>query len=250
MVLQEYVLCFNPRPLCRERHKLSTYLPTNYTFQSTPPMQGATVLRNAIIYNVYVSIHAPYAGSDSVYLFPVPNLWVSIHAPYAGSDKHDRMPSGNPHRFQSTPPMQGATGDRQPVLPHAWVSIHAPYAGSDGNKRKIQNSLYSFNPRPLCRERPYGYGNCDGNTWFQSTPPMQGATACLCMEERSISVSIHAPYAGSDPSAFTFPLDQGVSIHAPYAGSDSIGRSFWSNYRSFNPRPLCRERQREQSVKE
>ena len=57
----------------------------------------------------YVSIHAPYAGSDSVYLFPVPNLGVSIHAPYAGSDTLPQCPT---------------------VYRHI-VSIHAPYAGSD-----------------------------------------------------------------------------------------------------------------------
>ena len=158
----------------------------------------------------------------------VPRVSVSIHAPYAGSDG---VPFGATRIcfvFQSTPPMQGAT-NMIACLP---------------------GILTGFNPRPLCRERQETANQFSHMLGFQSTPPMQGATACLCMEERSISVSIHAPYAGSDPSAFTFPLDQGVSMHAPYAGSDSIGRSFWSNYRGFNPRPLCRERQREQSVKE
>ena len=34
------------------------------TFQSTPPMQGATALNKITNYIVAVSIHAPYAGSD------------------------------------------------------------------------------------------------------------------------------------------------------------------------------------------
>ena len=34
------------------------------------------------------------------------------------------------------------------------VSIHAPYAGSDGDEYTVFGEIASFNPRPLCRERP------------------------------------------------------------------------------------------------
>ena len=56
---------FNPRSLCRER--LFGYLTLDCVnkFQSTLPMQGAT--QAAYLKNCpsYISIHAPYAGSDS-----------------------------------------------------------------------------------------------------------------------------------------------------------------------------------------
>ena len=55
---------FNPRSLCRER-----------------PMDCASFFPGAI------SIHAPYAGSDTVYFLIVIYREISIHAPYAGSDR-------------------------------------------------------------------------------------------------------------------------------------------------------------------
>ena len=78
-----------------------------------------------------------------------------------------------------------------------------------------------FNPRPLCRER-------------------RRLPAC---SSNRILVSIHAPYAGSDPdSGDIIPLFT-VSIHAPYAGSDSYPGNLSLYLFGFNPRPLCRERQ-------
>ena len=78
---------------------------------------------------------------------------------------------------------------------------------------------------------------------FQSTPPMQGATNLDFNIFYGDSVSIHAPYAGSD-DAYLKILGAlvDVSIHAPYAGSD-ISRLLWTTgMLRFNPRPLCRER--------
>ena len=61
-------------------------------FQSTPPMQGATIQRLLKHFTVYVSIHAPYAGSDNIPGRSISvSRYVSIHAPYAGSDyKRDK----------------------------------------------------------------------------------------------------------------------------------------------------------------
>ena len=58
--------------------------------------------------------------------------YVSIHAPYAGSDGYTLNTISGMLGFQSTPPMQGATY-RGTTLGHMAidVSIHAPYAGSD-----------------------------------------------------------------------------------------------------------------------
>ena len=168
---------FNPRPLCRERlkdlrhhidgHRVSIHAPYagsdsgsaassggSHEFQSTPPMQGATLLRYWNEFIGFVSIHAPYAGSD----------FINGTADISGAG------------FQSTPPMQGATHCFPVLLNYLHVSIHAPYAGSDVNIVKIvlrrlrfqstppmqgatilcyrQTSRYHrFNPRPLCRER-------------------------------------------------------------------------------------------------
>ena len=55
--------------------------------------------------------------------------------------------------FQSTPPMQGATGKSAYLARKNAVSIHAPYAGSDETFCSCTSSSVGFNPRPLCRER-------------------------------------------------------------------------------------------------
>ena len=192
------------------------------TFQSTPPMQGATARI------------APLTSFSSC---------VSIHAPYAGSDLLNRDPFVRQHLFQSTPPMQGATIDTINKRIDIYVSIHAPYAGSDGIRRSDHRCACSvsihapyagsdhdtficdivvacFNPRPLCRERPECAALNELYCMFQSTPPMQGATTGRCF---GLNTRI-------------------VSIHAPYAGSDQVNRCLHFLCRGFNPRPLCRER--------
>ena len=130
--------------------------------------------------------------------------------------------------FQSTPPMQGATFSAVYSSVAAMnVSIHAPYAGSDLMRSAECQRKHSFNPRPLCRERPASGGSMTRSGWFQSTPPMQGATRDVCVEFVVHRVSNHAPYAGSDTILFFhLPHKPDVSIHAPYAGSDNCCRSY------------------------
>ena len=171
--------CFNPRPLCRERPRAIALTDINLKGFNPRPLCR---------------------------------------------ERHGRLMSMiMACRFQSTPPMQGATasllrffGRNRSFNPrplcrerryqcdnggsgHA-VSIHAPYAGSDkmvlGSN---QAALPGFNPRPLCRERPVTRAVIWSHTMFQSTPPMQGATKDSNPLKGVWQVSIHAPYAGSDP---------------------------------------------------
>ena len=74
-------------------------------------MQGATTGERLFLVNKYVSIHAPYAGSDDYVLLKLKDIT----------------------QFQSTPPMQGATKRDKLTGETSLVSIHAPYAGSDRN---------------------------------------------------------------------------------------------------------------------
>ena len=149
-------------------------------------------------------------------------MGVSIHAPYAGSDKGYEMYYVDDLGFQSTPPMQGATpADYAAQYGYQFQST-PPMQGATPSRIRQQSSQCCFNPRPLCRERPYGlslkinnknvsihapyagsdlrrYPNdTDANKLFQSTPPMQGATAEEYLDLAALMVSIHAPYAGSD----------------------------------------------------
>ena len=77
---------------------------------------------------------------------------------------------------------------------------------------------------------------------FQSTPPMQGAPRLDRGIPDHAAVSIHAPYAGSDQETDPGVHGRTVSIHAPYAGSDTGWNVLDALNKSFNPRPLCRER--------
>ena len=73
-------------------------------------MQGATERQKHLYPVTPVSIHAPYAGSDVSLLFQQSvRRVVSIHAPYAGSDGMSGEWKEDTLKFQSTPPMQGAT---------------------------------------------------------------------------------------------------------------------------------------------
>ena len=124
--------------------------------------------------------------------------------------------------FQSTPPMQGATDILGVAYKLGKVSIHAPYAGSDDKTITVRIQIPGFNPRPLCRERLHLLTSAYVKIKFQSTPPMQGATMSLHLYSPVFSVSIHAPYAGSDICIPSQQKHLFVSIHAPYAGSDKF----------------------------
>ena len=55
---------FNPRPPCGERPIPAPALHEILTFQSTPPMRGATTVIGTVLVFTSISIHAPHAGSD------------------------------------------------------------------------------------------------------------------------------------------------------------------------------------------
>ena len=124
-----------------------------------------------------------------------------------------------------------------------FISIHAPLAGSDLpriNKAPDKTTFQSTLPS----RGATSYGVRRGNKFvFQSTLPSRGATVSLSSARWPVSISIHAPLAGSDihksgpnvkilyfnprsprgerPSNLgKRPKFKGISIHAPLAGSD------------------------------
>ena len=102
-------------------------------FQSTPPMQGATITSCwAVPCSSEFQSTPPMQGATQEALSGTAHYRISIHAPYAGGDPAGSHTfPGLGKRFQSTPPMQGAT------LRHL---LEIPF-------------LRYFNPRPLCRGR-------------------------------------------------------------------------------------------------
>ena len=73
-------------------------------------MQGATSRVQAISGATGVSIHAPYAGSDNHYEITVRLQWMfQSTPPMQGATGDITLEKCDTREFQSTPPMQGAT---------------------------------------------------------------------------------------------------------------------------------------------
>ncbi len=125
------------------------------------------------------------------------------------------------------------------------ISIHAPLAGSDGAEvtpswRKSSN----FNPRSPCGERHAGIPpSATRQRNFNPRSPCGERPHLSALASGILSISIHAPLAGSDAvsvlerpswlifqstlplrgatmSAWLYNVVRDISIHAPLAGSD------------------------------
>ena len=123
---------FNPRTPCRVRQSCSSSQADHSSFQSTHPVQGATLHTQRFPHRFEISIHAPRAGCDAVHGLELLRHVISIHAPRAGCDPswsmqpsqtrryfnprtpcrvrhHNCLNQSSDRLFQSTHPVQGAT---------------------------------------------------------------------------------------------------------------------------------------------
>ena len=101
---------FNPRPPCGERPTIGSRRATFASFQSTPPMRGATKYWPVAMIALFISIHAPHAGSD---FRALPASCPQYHfnpRPPCGERPPPSYSLSKNALFQSTPPMRGATG--------------------------------------------------------------------------------------------------------------------------------------------
>ena len=114
MLLLDMSYDFNPRSSCEERHdswaKAADYCD--------------------------ISIHAPHARSDTVYLqCRHPTITISIHAPHARSDSI----SANIQRYYRYFNPRSSCEERPHIIRAGEltydISIHAPHARSDGKAR-------------------------------------------------------------------------------------------------------------------
>ena len=166
---------FNPRTPCGVRPSSWANTTRTAQFQSTHPLRGATckaILDRRIVY-------------------------ISIHAPLAGCDTLSSTGSSCTSTFQSTHPLRGAT-------PSATAST-APWNFNPrtpcGVRRVVVVAdivVQHFNPRTPCGVRPAGNGAAQSPCRFQSTHPLRGATEVEEDEAPAVDISIHAPLAGCD----------------------------------------------------
>ena len=102
-------------------------------------------------------------------------------------------------KFQSTPPVWGATVLRIDNILAVQISIHAPPCGG-------RHAL-------LSKIKNYGK--------FQSTPPCGGRRAVAGIIFVALGISIHAPRAGGTTDKLNLGYQRiMISIHAPRAGGD------------------------------
>ena len=144
--------------------------------------------------------------------------------------------------FQSTPPVWGATCLSCEVFPRRLDFNPRPPCGERPPYVIFCSGKSDFNPRPPCGERLCSVDSKTPAGIFQSTPPVWGATRICFQFQLEEYISIHAPRVGSDYEGMSNNQLKIISIHAPRVGSDFLSPVFHPSSRNFNPRPPCGER--------
>ena len=209
---------------------------------------------------------------------------ISIHAPLAGCDSLYMVKQMIRYLFQSTHPLRGATikdgklvqaaGDFNPRTP-CGVRLISSVRATRSRRFQSTHPLRGATLLLLLCKRVFA---------FQSTHPLRGATGFTMMDEDDGEISIHAPLAGCDAFAgtarvrhdnfnprtpcgvrlermalewrqdefqSTHPLRgatwgmsrartlSAISIHAPLAGCDTLDHARRTAPTDFNPRTPC-----------
>ena len=188
---------FNPRTPCGVRRNGGLRDGLDRSFQSTPPVRGATLADIRAATGADISIHAPRAGCDASssliyssasYFNPrTPcgvrrfRRWRLLAPPYF----NPRTPCGV-RRVQEAArqqeidisihaPRAGCDHAHHRAVGHAVISIHAPRAGCDV-RRVWRVCFQNFNPRTPCGVRRALPLAPTADQVFQSTHPVRGAT--------------------------------------------------------------------------
>ena len=96
--------------------------------------------------------------------------------------------------------------------------------------------MLCFNPRPPYEGRPAALRERVHTVWFQSTPPIRGATLIVPSFMLALSVSIHAPHTRGDYIQRASAINLSFQSTPPIRGATDMQYSK-SHYRCFNPRP-------------
>ena len=147
---------------------------------------------------------------------------ISIHAPRAGSDAKRPPPRARRCPFQSTLPVRGATGGKYCIEERsANFNPRSPCGERRKETAPPSRELDHFNPRSPCGERL----------------PRRRLT------QEFMSISIHAPRAGSDARiACIVKWFFKFQSTLPVRGATGAQRTVAGQFRNFNPRSPCGER--------
>ena len=123
---------FNPRAPYGARHVYARYLRTNFEFQSTRPIRGATPPRSMPWARpLYFNPRAPYGARRLRFSAHTAKSIFQSTRPIWGATYRFVKNIKYAHKFQSTRPIWGAT---KYEIGYAWtlsISIHAPHMGRD-----------------------------------------------------------------------------------------------------------------------
>ena len=149
--------------------------------------------------NFYFNPRSPCGERHELVPIRTVDIRISIHAPLAGSDHAQDNQLNQKLQFQSTLPLRGATGV---FCRKSWCR-------------------YDFNPRSPCGERRVIPEKSFKATLFQSTLPLRGATSFHGGPPRSPAYFNPRSPCGERLEAGSLAAEiVSISIHAPLAGSD------------------------------
>ena len=194
---------FNPRTPCGVRLDNIVNLLAKAEFQSTHPVRGATLIIKRHKFGQRISIHAPRAGCDSIYL--ADGVLICT--------------------FQSTHPVRGATHPCILVTVTRWISIHAPRAGCDLISGHICHAAFRFQSTHPVRGATPLHNLFHRCFCISIHAPRAGCDLANGHKGTFLAISIHAPRAGCDcHHALWQRVLSCISIHAPRAGCDNPNR--------------------------
>ena len=170
---------------------------------------------------IYISIHAPRAGCDSIPWQTSVESWISIHAPRAGCDVLPRQDS-KLSQISIHAPRAGCDHQTASKGHSEAISIHAPRAGCDLGRKACPARTVHFNPRTPCGVRQPRAPATGATYLFQSTHPVRGATREAADELRNYIFQSTHPVRGATRSRAEDQAGQEISIHAPRAGCDTM----------------------------
>ena len=170
-------------------------------FQSTLPLRGATKHETGDSKTRYISIHAPLAGSD-IGVCLVSGILMNFNPRSPCGERH--YPDAYLSHCSDFNP-RSPCGERPPEALAFWIALlfqsTLPLRGATSRLRAYAFTKDDFNPRSPCGERPVLRIPSQIGRIFQSTLPLRGATVVIYVFAQVILISIHAPLAGSDPTA-------------------------------------------------
>ena len=167
-----------------------------------------------------ISIHAPRAGGD---LFDGCTVYYQKHfnpRPPCGGRRAYAAGGRWPARFQSTPPVRGAT-----IIPADQFDVQQVFQSTP----PVRGATATPTPKIFFR------------VGFQSTPPVRGATY-TDTELRAITVNFNPrpPCGGRRRTSAFSTQPSAISIHAPRAGGDFYCNTNWCKNMLFQSTPPVR----------